>query len=59
MSKDRQLSQLEQDALGKAINTALEMEMAFKLYSFRVIGHDQFMARVQDLCDFMHDNSKK
>lgn len=48
----KKLTQAEQDTLAAAINTALEIEMAFKLYSYRVATPEQFMTRVADLCDY-------
>lgn len=52
MEKLKKLTPQEQDLLGQAINTALEMEMAFKLYSYRVATPEQFMDRVGDLSDY-------
>ena len=46
------------DLLGQAINTALEMELAFKLYSYRIVNADQFLARVNDLCTFFREEAK-
>lgn len=52
MSTLKKLTPQEQEILGQAINTALEMELAFKLYSFRVATPEQFMARVGDLAEY-------
>lgn len=44
--------QEENVILGNAINTVLEMEMAFKLFSYRVTTREAFLVRVNDLCEF-------
>lgn len=46
------------EILGQAINTCLEMELAFKLYSFRVVETQMFIARVKDLCDYFAELAK-
>lgn len=51
--EERIASKKEYDQLlGTAINTALEMDVAFKLYSFRIINQDMFLERVRDLSEY-------
>ena len=51
--EERIASKAEVDQLlGTAINTALEMDVAFKLYSFRIINQDMFLERVRDLSEY-------
>lgn len=55
----KKLTPSQQDLLGQAINAALEIEMAFKLYSYRVATPEQFMDRVGDLAGYYLTEVKK
>lgn len=41
-----------QELYSNALNTALEMELAFKLMSFRLTTQEQFIRRVGQLSDY-------
>lgn len=43
------LSSKENFKLGSAINHAVQMESLFKLYSYRILDHKQFLEQVTDL----------
>lgn len=46
----------QQHELSKAIMLSLEVEQAFKMYSYRIIGPEDFKARIKELTEF-HLNS--
>ena len=45
--------------LGANISFALEMDQAFKLFSYRIINRDEFNKRVQTLSDAREFSKKK
>lgn len=42
----------------QAIHVSLDIEANFKLYSYRIISQEVFIARVTELCDFFLTQTK-
>lgn len=59
--KTNKIPQLTQEEKDKAssIMLSVEIESNFKLYSYRIITHQQFTARVNELIQHYQNNTKK
>lgn len=44
--------------LSSHIMCALEIKQAFEMYSYRIIGPEDFIQRVSDICEFQTTESK-
>lgn len=61
MEKSKELpSQEKQNAkLSAAIMHAVDVKAAFEMYAYRILDHDQFIARISELNQFLTKQLKK
>lgn len=57
MSKTQKLTK-DEAVKSAAIMHAIEVDSAFKLYSFRIISHEQYVSRIQNLVTLFNQNIK-
>lgn len=48
----------EEANLSAAVMLAIELDSNFKLYSYRIIGADQFIEKTKELIQFYKSNTK-
>lgn len=51
--------QKDEDRLGSAIKLVINLESAFKLYSYRCMGHESFMENVKTCVGEWYDEVSK
>ncbi len=56
MSKTTNKMSKDEAIKSASIMHAIEIDSAFKLYSYRIISHEQYVARVQNLVQLFNHN---
>lgn len=57
MKKVPQLTQQDKD-LSSSIMLAIELDSSFRLYSFKIISHEQYISRTKELVQHFNKSRK-